>query len=186
MKTLTSYEQKQAKDKLERDLDRNMAFLNAWKSVTRNYKKDGKPYANLKQNFNGLNVHNAPYTMHSQEKELSITVKTNLSGYQTDYISNSALVKYDGEIFNPSEDRIIKESFLEPYFYLNADEIEYRIKKKIEYYEERVNTLKKAIDGLNQDIEIMTNLLEHMANEISKMSADSASFFKENVIRKFY
>lgn len=186
MKNLTAYEQEQARQKIEKDLDRNTALLEGWKKVTRNYKKDGKPFANLKQNFTGASIHNAAYSMHSQEKEIGITVVTKMSGYQSDYISNSALVKYDGEEFKPTEDRIIKESFLEPYFYLTPDEIETRINKKIAYYEGRIKELNKALEALNKDLETMTNLLEYMAGEISKMSPEAASFFKEKVLRHYY
>lgn len=183
-KTMSNYEMSQAKSKLERDLDRNISLLNAWKSVTRNYKKNGESFANLKQNFNGVTVCAAPYSMHDKEKEIHVNTKSNLNGYISDFISNSECVRYSS--LNPSEDRIIKESFLEPYFYLTADEIQEKINIKIAYYEKRVQELNVAIDGLNQDLEIMANLLDTMANEISKMNCDMASWFKENIIRKYY
>lgn len=184
MKTMTNYEMLQAKEKLERDLDRNVTLLNAWRSVTRNYKKNGESFSNLKQNFNGVSVYNAPYSMHSKEKEIHVHAKSERNGYISDSISNSECVKYTK--FQISEDRVIKESFLEPYFYLNADEIQEKINSKIEYYTKRVNELNIAIDGLNHDLEIMSNLLETMSNEISKMNSDMASWFKENIIRKYY
>lgn len=184
MKTMTNYEMLQVKEKLERDLDRNITLLNAWKSVTRNYKKNGESFSNLKQNFNGVSIYAAPYSMHDKEKEIHVHAKSERNGYISDSISNSECVKYTK--FQIAEDRVIKESFLEPYFYLNADEIQEKINSRIEYYESRVNELNKAIDGISHDLEIMQNLLNTMADEISKMSADMASYFKEKIIRNYY
>lgn len=186
MSRLTDYEQDQTRKKLEKDLDYNLALMNAWKNVTRNYKKNGEPFAALKQNFNGAGVYDAKYSMHSNEKEISVSANTQLSGWISDSISNSALARYDKERFNPSEDRIINETLLEPYFYLTVDEIETRIKDKIKYYEGRVEELKKALDDLNKDIDIMNNLLDYMSKEIAKMSPDAASYFKDKVIRHYY
>lgn len=186
MKALTTYEQEQARKKIEKDLDYNKSLLEGWQKVTRNYKKDGKPFANLKQNFNNVYIKNSISSLHPEEKEICISVCSNMSGYLSDWITNSALIRYEGEEFKPSEDRIIKESFLEPYFYLTTDEIEIKINKKIEYYSRRIEELNKALEALNKDLETMTNLLEYMAGEISKMSPEAATYFKREILRNYY
>lgn len=184
MKNFTDYEIKKATENLERDLDRCTCLLNAWKGVTRNYKKNGEPFANLKQNFNGCTVKPSPYSLHSYEKEISVCTSTKMNGYITDEFSSSETVNHTK--FTPSEDRIIKESFLTPYFYLTVDEIEKKIQDKISYYEKRVEEIEKAIEKQNIDIEIMSNLLKTMAEEIEKLSPDMATFFKREIIRSYY
>ena len=49
MKNFTDYEKENIKKELEKNLDYHKALLKAWEQVTRNYKKDGKPFQDLQK-----------------------------------------------------------------------------------------------------------------------------------------
>lgn len=181
---LTDNQKNETMTKLEKELDLHESLCKAWQGVTRNYKKNGEPFANLQQNFNGLTVSGASYSLHANEKELSVTTKTNRSGYQSESIHNTELAKHTR--FEVDESRIIKESYLEPYFFLTVDELQTLIDEKINYHLKRVSDLKKAIEENEKDNKIIENILEYMGKEFEKINPDTAQIFKASIIRNYY
>jgi len=184
MMTFNDYNREKVMERLEKQLDYHETMLEAWSKVTRNYKKNGEPFADLAKNFSGLNVYNARYTLQTNVKELSITAMSNKNGYITEYIENTELVKYTK--LNPTPDRIIKESYLEEYFYLTPDELTDKIKTKIEYHAGRIEALKKAIRENKKDNKVMEKLLDTITKELAKVNPDAASYYKEELIHKYY
>ena len=92
MKNFTDYEKENIKKELEKNLDYHKALLKAWEQVTRNYKKDGKPFQDLQKNFNNARVYNAAYSMVTT-KEIRVDTCTKLNGYQHESIENRELAK---------------------------------------------------------------------------------------------
>lgn len=183
MKQFTDYEKTETRKALEKKLDYHRAFFQGWNAVTRNYKKDGKPFENLIKNFNGLTIHNKAYSL-IPGKELTMCVQTDKSGYQTETIDNYELVKYSD--IKPDDNRIIDEPCLEKYFYLTADEIENKINKRKEYHARRINELEKAIKENDRDNETAAALLDYIRATLEKVNPDAASIYKEKLIRNFY
>ena len=183
MKNFTDYEKENIKKELEKNLDYHKALLKAWEQVTRNYKKDGKPFQDLQKNFNNARVYNAAYSMVTT-KEIRVDTCTKLNGYQHESIENRELAKYTK--FTPDESRIIKKSFLEPYFYLTLDEIEIKIDEKKAYHAKRIAELEKAIRENKKDTERAEKILEYIEKELAKVNPDAASLYKEKLIRKYY
>lgn len=68
-------------------------LLKEWESVTFNYKKDGGHFANLQKNFSGARVYQKSYSTNPIHKELTVSCRCNLSGYQSDTVS---LYEYGG------------------------------------------------------------------------------------------
>lgn len=183
MKNFTDYEKENIKKELEKKLDYHKALLEAWQKVTRNYKKDGKPFQDLQKNFNNARVYNKAYSM-KPEKEIRVDTCTKLNGYINESVDNCELAKYTK--FTPDESRIIKESFLEPYFYLTLEEIEAKIEERKAYHEKRIAELEKAIKENKKDNERAEKILEYIEKELAKVNPDAASLYKEKLIRKYY
>lgn len=184
MKQFTDYEKENCKKTLEKKLDYHKSLLAAWQKVTRNYKKDGKPFADLAKNFCGVSVYNAKYTLQSGVKELTVTTQSEKNGYISEYIETSELVKYTK--LHPAADRIIKESFLEEYFILTPDELTEKIEAKKEYHAGRIAELEKAIKENDRDNKTAEKLLETIAAALAKVNPDTASYYRENLIRNYY
>lgn len=184
MKKFTDYEKENCKKELEKKLDYHKSLLEAWSKVTRNYKKDGQPFADLAKNFSGVSVYNAKYTLQSGVKELTVCTQSQKNGWISEYIETSELKKYTK--LNPSEDRIIKESFLEEYFLLTPDELSEKIEAKKEYHAGRVAELEKAIKENAKDNKTAEKLLEAIDAALAKVSPDAASFYKSNLLRNYY
>lgn len=183
MKQFTDYEKTKTRENLEKQLDYHKSLATAWEKVTRNYKKNGEPFADLAKNFNSVSISNARYSL-KPEKEITVCTQTEKNGYQSESISNADLVKYSN--IKPDESRIITEPCLEPYFYLTIDEIGVKIAEKIEIHEKRVAELEKAIRENDKDNNIMEKLLETIAAELAQVNPDTASFYKSEIIRKYY
>lgn len=181
--TFTDYQKAETKKALERDLDLHESLLKAWQKVTRIYKKNGEPFANLGKNFEGAKFYDENYTL-IKGKELTVTTQTAKNGYQSEAIRDYELAKYTK--FNPDESRIIKESFLEPYFYLTADEMEKKIKEKIEYHETRVVELTKALTENDKDNETAAQILKTITEMLATVNPDAARIYREKLIRNYY
>ena len=183
MKQFTDYEKTKTRENLEKQLDYHKSLVTAWKKVTRNYKKNGEPFADLAKNFNGVSISNARYSL-KPEKEITVFTQTEKNGYQSESINNADLVKYSN--IKPDESRIIKEPCLEPYFYLTIDEISGKIAEKIETHEKRIAELEKAIRENNKDNSIMEKLLDTIAAELAKVNPDTARIYRKKLIRNYY
>ena len=182
-KAYTDYEKENTRKQLEKELDLHESLLAAWEKVTRNYKKNGGTFSNLAKNFNGATLYKRNYSL-VDEKELSVCTATKKSGYQTEAIGNKELVKYSD--INPDESRIIKESFLEPYFYLTADEMQQRIDETKERHKRRIAELTKALNELDKDNETAEKMLEMIKDFLASVNPDTASIFREKLIRNYY
>lgn len=123
---------------INKKIERLQSLADAWKKVTRNHTKDGKDFKIMSKNFSGCKFVEYPYSIRDGHKEKEITVYTRSKYYG--YINDSFK---DTSIFvnGIAPERIIKETCLVPYYVLTADEIETEINKKIEYYENEINSL---------------------------------------------
>lgn len=123
---------------INKKIEYNQTLMDAWKKVTRNRTKDGKDFKTLSKNFTGCEFVDYPYSIIDghREKEITVYARSAYGGYINDCIKDTS-IHVDG--IDP--DRVMKETCLVPYYVLNADEIEAEIKKKIEYYENTVNSL---------------------------------------------
>jgi len=183
MKSFTDYEKSEVKKELEKKLDYHKSFFEAFGKITRNYKKDGKPFENLAKNFNGCTVQNESYAL-APGKELVICIQTQKNGYQSETIKNKETVRYSN--ITPDASRIIKEPMLEPYFYLTVDELETRINEQKAYHARRVDELEKAIKENDRDNATAEQLLASIYKTLESVNPDAASIYKEKLLRKIY
>lgn len=164
------YEVKQIHDNMQLELSRKKALCDAWKNVTRNYKKDGKPYANMGKNFSGCSLSNISYLTYAYEKELTVYTHTSPGGYINDSIRTyENITSYDKDNKGFPEDRIQKCGY-NKYVELTADEIWERIQEHIKYLEARIQEYEKSLADLESTFESVTSAVKDAVSTMEKGS----------------
>lgn len=131
------------KTELRKSIDRAETLKAAWEKVERCTKKNGEDFAALAKNFKNASVYDSAYSM-VPEKEIRVSGFSKYSGWISDEIKNRELARYSKKEVAP--DRIIKESFLAPYFYLTVSEMFDDIAAKIAYYAGRIEKLTAELE----------------------------------------
>ena len=118
---------------LNKRLDEVETKIKAWKAVKRVTKKDGSDFAVLSKNFDGATLYDSNCHLYPSKK-ITVCGWTKYSGWITDDIHSTGTVAYEKNR-TVSEDRIIKESMIQPYYYKTVDEIFEDIEHRIKFYE---------------------------------------------------
>ena len=141
--------------------------IKLWKNVKVVTKKDGTPFKDFNRNFEGADVVRPAYGFGDIDLVV-VNYKIRIAGnHVTDTIHTRELVKYTK--LNPSEDRIIKETYLEPYFYLTIPEIMEKIQRTIQIYEKNIEEYKDQIEKL-----------DWMYDEVVTRINDTMDYIREN------
>ena len=82
------------KTELEKELEKNRAFLAAWENVSFPVKKDGKPFSVISKNIEGAKISACAYAMQAGENELTVYTFSANCGYIHDSIKLYELVRY--------------------------------------------------------------------------------------------
>lgn len=152
-----------AKTEIMKTIDYYETLINAWKNVKRKTKKDGSSFAALAKNFENASVHDSSYSLRPC-KEISVCGFSKYQGWITDKIETTDVVQYS--IHNPAPERIIKETFLNPYFFKTVDEIFIDIENRIKKYQE---WKQKAETDLEKIETVLIPFVENVKTELEKL-----------------
>lgn len=149
------------------DIEEKKVAITNWEKVTRLYKKDGKPFVNLKQNFEGCKISGARYD--DEALEATVYFHTENRGYRSDTIylkiyeenARGKGYKVDGRLQGGSYSK---------YIIANADETENEIKLHIEHLKDSLEEAEKALKNWEKSIETfkqeITKTFEKVENKI--------------------
>lgn len=150
------YYAEQALKELQRRKEHAEAFAEAWAGVQRKKTKDGKDFAVMANNFKTKDgercIFNDAYGVRD-EKQLKITIHTEKSGYESDWLNiTPSVATYDPKHKEYAEaGRLIDGgAFLTDYVELNADEIEELVLERAEHYKQSAKTYQEAINKFDE------------------------------------
>lgn len=168
------------KTELEKELDRNRAFLAAWKNVSFPVKKDGKPFSVLSKNIDGAKLTACQYAMQAGENELTVYTFSANCGYIHDSIKLYELVRYlkDESMIAKTENYMPKQSYLEQVYKFDLDDIKNAVKARIEYLEEYISDLENQ---LSASLRVLENFRAAYDAAIKTLESDTAEFSHKNL-----
>lgn len=146
------------------------AKIKLWENVKIVTKKNGEPFQAFAKNFENCKIYADAYTLQTNAKNITVSGRTVSGKWVEDEIGNTDLVKYTK--FNVEPERIIKESFLEPYFFLTIQEIGEKIAEKIEKYKNNIKAYKMQLEKVAEYVETITNKVNALQAEIKEMTKD--------------
>lgn len=140
--------------------------IELWRNVKKATKKDGSPFSALSKNFVNAEISPVSYSI---RPDFEIIVSGHIDGvYTRDYFSIYPCVNtYKKPV---SDERIIKETLINPYFKMNIDEIFETINDRILYYEKHIKELNTQIDNAER---VYTEFTEAIDNAVNKLKADA-------------
>ena len=160
-------------EKLNKSKNDYILKIELWKKVERVTKKDGTEFAVLSKNFKNARI--VPATV-SIRPAYEIQVNDFVSGrYISDYFDITPIVRYYAGDVAP--ERIIKESFLEPYFNMNVEEIEKEIKRRIDKYTEYVKDYERQITEAERVFSKFSAAIETALKELKEEAGDNSSLY---------
>ena len=147
--------------------------IELWKRVERVKKKNGDDFSVFSKNFKNASI--TP-SVASIRPDYEIRVSGNIDGvYTNDYFEIYPCVKhYHGHV---SEDRIIKESFLEAYFIMTIEEIFEEIERHIKVYEEYINDLNKQIENAGRIFEEFSTTIDNALKTLKTDAGNDSSLY---------
>ena len=151
------YSKEEIREKIKIDLMRHEAFAKKWSNVTRNYKKNGEPFANMQKNFNGADIRTKTYSTHSFEKEASVVVHTSPGGY-----SHDAINIYE-TVYCPAE-RIVKDG----YMVLTPDEVWERIQERVKFHKKHIEKCKSDLENLDEEFDAFEKKIGNAVKELKE------------------
>lgn len=160
------------KTELAKRIDRAETLKAAWEKVGRLHKKDGTDFAIFSKNFTGCGIYDSKYSSHNAEKEIHVSGSSKYSGYISDDIKNTEIVRYSKRKDSIDPDRIIKENWSEPYFYKTIDEIFEDIEGKIKYYAEYIAKLQRELEKVD---DVFGKFKAAIDNALNTLSAETES-----------
>lgn len=167
------------------------ALIEAWEKVERVRTKDGKDFKTLSKNFKEAKIENKEYSIKSYDKQIKVWNTTKQNRYITDSLDVVQLVEMVK--FEVEEERIIKESFVKPYFILNVDEVFELINIRIANYKKQVASYKKQLEEIENNYNKVIGKLEEIhviLKNISDKGPDndflSTRYALEDVIKHYY
>jgi len=150
----------QIKKELQNSIEECNAKIAAWENVKRVTKKDGSDFSTLSKNFENAKIVTADYSIRN-EKQIRVSGWTENRKFVDDYFSIVPCVK--NVKFEVAPDRQIKESFLEPYFYMTVEEI-------VEAIENRIAMWKEYVESYEEQLRIADHFYILIENELEKIS----------------
>ena len=157
----------QIREKFENYIAEYEEKIRLWQNVQVQTKKDGTPFKDLAKNFSGAKLVRPAYGFGDIELHVA-NYRLRIGGsFVEDKINLRELVKYSP--VKVDESRIIREAYLEPYFYLTIPETMGKIERQIETY-------KKAIIDYQEQIEKLDSLYDEVARRID----DTMDFIRQN------
>lgn len=148
MTNLKDYYAEKAYKELERRKERAELFVIEWGKVERLHKKDGTDFANLKQNFT-KGVVCGEY----DQQQAKVYIHSNANGYDEDYIDITPTIYSNSEDAKKYEEQgrlQNRGAYLHPFITLTPSEIETAIAGRIEYWQEQVVELNKALTHFDE------------------------------------
>lgn len=168
------------KTELEKELDKNRAFLAAWKNVSFPVKKDGKPFSALSKNIDGAKLTACSYAMQAGENELTVYTFSEKAGYIHDSIKAYDLVRYikDEKMLAKTENFMPKQSYLEQVYKYDLEDIKNAVKARIEYLESYVSELESQLSALPF---VLENFRAAYDAAMKKLESDTSGFQHKNL-----
>lgn len=147
--------------------------IELWRKVERIKKKNGEDFSIFSKNFKNAKI--SP-SVASIRPDLEIWVNDYVNGvYTSDYFEVMPCVKYYKGVV--SEDRIIKESYLEPYFKMTIEEIMQEIENRIKTYEEYINDLNRQIDNAEKIFNQFSTTIDNALTTLKKDAGNNSSLY---------
>ena len=156
---------------IEKELTKNTAILNAWKTVTYPTKKDGTPFNTLSKNIAGARLYRPGHCLLSGQNVVEVCLNVPGQGWITDDVYAYAMVE-DLKDTDPrkakTQNYMAKEStWLKQVYQYDIDDIKQAIQAKINYIEntiadkkKQVKAAKKAFETFKKDYETIRARLE--------------------------
>ena len=180
------------KKEFNKRIDEHETLLKAWEKVERLTKKDGTNFAILSKNFKNATVRNNEYSLRP-DKQIHVYGITKNNAYIGEDISTTDHAdRYDGRAIAP--ERIIKESYLTPYYIKTVDEIFEDIEAKKEYHRKAIEGYKKQIekskeyyDKVNEKLLEIHDIFNNMTSKgTSSNEFLSLRYALEDVVKNYY
>lgn len=167
--TLSDYQVNNILVEAKNSAEEYEALAQAFRSIKRLAKKDGSDFSIMSKNFEGCYFRDPRYTKsHANEKEIFVYTQTKSGRYVNAYIDNYAVVKYSD--IKPDESRIIKESFYEPYFYYNANELQKLFEATAKKYDMWAANARKKEQTIKQAAEIYNNAMIDLNRKFKELN----------------
>lgn len=113
------------------------------RGIERVYKKNGKPFKNLKQNLKNCSI----------EQEILLHANYMLIVGKSRYSLTHGVEKINGKYWDKEllkvvdNERVINQTFIKPYYHLNIDEIWEKIQKLIRFQREKLSQYRKEYEN---------------------------------------
>lgn len=165
---------------LDRDIDINTAYLNAWKKVSFPTKKDGKPFAVMSKNIDGAKYTLESYAMQPGEYELTVYTRCSSAGYVHDTIKAYEIVRYlkDAEMLAKTQNYQPKQTYLEQVYTYDIDDIKKAVARRIEYLESYIEDLKNQKIAADR---IFNNFRTAYENAMKQLETDCKPFMHNDL-----
>jgi prefoldin subunit 5 len=150
-----------ARERLTKRLDYYTSRLEAWEKVARVCKKDGKDFAILSKNFE-----NCTFKTEYNSNYVVVYLHTNSEGYTRDEINISGNA-YGVEACD------------------TADKIEKRIAERIALYKGYINSTKKGLETIGEQMEAIAPELETLKNAIAKAQETDCNYILGSYIKEY-
>lgn len=159
----------QIENKLNELQNRESYYSNAakaLKAITRNFKKNGEPFKNMKQNFNNCTIHVESYATTNDEKKLTVYFQSRgrYESYEIRLYEN--IGAYSQKDFSKLPGAIVERGkYLSPMYLYTADEVAEIIAERIKQCEKYVAEYAEKIANIKE--------MESTAEKIREMVKNS-------------
>lgn len=159
----------QIEKKLNELQNRESYYTNAakaLKAITRNYKKNGEPFQNMKQNFNNCTIRTSSFANVTEEKELYVCFQCR-KGYETYKFNLYETVNaYSQKDFSKLPGAIVERGkYLCPMYLYTAEEVAEKIAERIKQCEKYTAEYAEKIANIKE--------MESTAEKIREMVVNS-------------
>lgn len=156
------------KTEIEKQIDRDVAILNAWKNVTFPTKKDGSAFKQMGKNISGATYCIAQYSMQPGEYILRVNAWCKSCGYVNDEMNAHNLVKYvDEKKRLKTSNHMPKVRYLEQIYCFDLDDIKEAVNNRIEYFEKSVANLTEQLTLADQAYKNFVNAYHAAAEQLA-------------------
>ena len=163
----------------EKDLSRYETIVKAWENVTFPTKKDGTPFKVMSKNINGARYIHSDCSLSPFGMKVIVSAWDERNGYVSDEFNAYEIAKYikDGDIRKAKFEKNLAphEHLLEDLYIYDLDDIKAAIAARIQYYKNKIETLKKDLVNLKTAYddfkENYKNALIQLEKQISHYSA---------------
>lgn len=142
------YNLDQIKTEIKKEIEIKKTFLEKWEAVTFPTKKNGEPFAVLSKNISGATYAACEYALQPGDNRIHICVWTSCSGYKTDEIRLSEIVRYitDPAKKAKTENYMPKQPCLEQIYKYDLDDIKKAVSERIEKLKKDINVLSSQLE----------------------------------------